>query len=124
MGVGGTPSPGLCLSVQRKDQKQAIGLQSQGDPRSLLSAPRVSGPSVLELTKCLSPPVLPSFLTSPQIACDGQVLWVTMHLSADSVEIDGKIQPSVTPSSVLPGLQDAGALGPMSRLGRCVGHGA
>ena len=98
----------------RKDQRQAIRLQSQRDPCPLLSAPRVSGPSVLELTKCLCPPVLPSFLTSPQTACDGRVLWVTTPLSTDSVETDGKNQTSVIPSSVLPGLQDAWALGPMS----------
>ena len=114
MRVGGKPSPGLCLSVLRKDQRQAIRLQSQRDPCPLLSAPRVSGPSVLELTKCLCPPVLPSFLTSPQTACDGRVLWVTTPLSTDSVETDGKSQTSVIPSSVLPGLQDAWALGPMS----------
>ena len=98
----------------RKDQRQAIRLQSQRDPCPLFSAPRVSGPSVLELTKCLCPPVLPSFLTSPQTACDGRVLWVTTPLSTDSVETDGKSQTSVIPSSVLPGLQDAWALGPMS----------
>lgn len=48
-----------------------------GDPPSLLSAPRVLRLSVLELTLYLSSAVLPSFLTSPQTACDDQVLWVT-----------------------------------------------
>ena len=50
-------------------------LKPRGLP-SLLSAPRVSGASVLELTTCLSPAAPPSFLTSPQTACDGRVLWV------------------------------------------------
>ena len=48
-----------------------------GNPPSLLSAPTVSSPSVVELTSCLSPAVQPSFLTSPQTACDGRVLWIT-----------------------------------------------
>ena len=72
---GGKPSPGLCLSVMRNDQSPATGLQSQGDPPSLLSAPRISGFFVLELNTCHSPPVQPSFLTSLQTASDGRVLW-------------------------------------------------
>ena len=48
------------------------------------------------LTTCLSPTVLPSFLTSPQTPCDGWVLWVATPLSVDHVETDGKSQPSLT----------------------------
>ena len=69
-----------------------------GNPPSLLSASRVSVPSVLELTNCLSPAVLPSLLTSQQTACDGWVLWVTTLLSVDPVETDEKSQTSLTPS--------------------------
>ena len=100
---GGKPSPGMCLSVLKKDQSPATGLQSQGDPPSLLSVPRVSGLFVLELITCLSPPVKPSFLTSLQTASDGRVLCVATLLSVDSVEADGKSQPSVTTPFVSPG---------------------
>ena len=95
-GLGGKPSPGLCLSLLRKDQCLATGLQTQCDLPSLLSAPRVSGPFVLELTTCLSPPVQPSFLTSLKTAGDGPVFWVATLLSVDSMEADGKSQLSVT----------------------------
>ena len=80
----------------RNDQSPATGLQSQGDPPSLLSAPRISGFFVLELNTCHSPPVQPSFLTSLQTASDGRVLCVATRLSVDSVDADGKSQPSVT----------------------------
>ena len=95
-GGWGEAKPRLCLSVLRNDQSPTTGLRNQGDLPSLLSVPRVSWPFVLELTMCLSPPVLPSFLTSLQTACDGRVLWVATLLLVDSVEADGKSQPSVT----------------------------
>ena len=69
----GKPSPGQCPSILGENQS-LVTL-----PLSLLSASRVLVPSDLELTTCLSPTVLhSSLLTSPQTACDGRVLWVTI----------------------------------------------
>ena len=94
----------------RKDQSPATGMQTQGDPSSFLSVPRVSGLFVLELTMCLSPPVQPCFLTPLQTASDGWVLCVATLLSVDSVEADGKSQPSVTTPFVSSGASSKGLM--------------
>ncbi|CAM9157476.1 unnamed protein product, partial [Rangifer tarandus platyrhynchus] len=94
LGRGSQAQDSACLCWERT-RAQPLGCEARGLP-SLFNAPSVSGPSVLELTTCLSPAVLSSFLTSPQSPCDGCVLWVTIHLSADHVETDGRSQPSLT----------------------------
>lgn len=68
------------------------------NPPSLLSASRVSVPSVLELTNCLSPAVLPSLLTSLNRlhVMDGSSGSPPL-LSVDPVETDEKARP-LTPS--------------------------
>ena len=94
-GLGGSQAQTVPVCAEKGPEPDHWAAKP-GDLPSLLSVPRVSWPFVLELTMCLSPPVLPSFLTSLQTACDGRVLWVATLLLVDSVEADGKSQPSVT----------------------------
>ena len=75
LGVGEAKPRTVPVRAGRGPEPSHWAVKPGGLP-SLLSAPRVSGASVLELTTCLSPAAPPSFLTSPQTACDGRVLWV------------------------------------------------
>ena len=79
------------------ERTKTCPLHCEASEASLLSAPRVLVPSVLELTMCLSLAVLPSLLTSPQTACEGRVFWGTTLPSVDPMETDGKSQTSLTP---------------------------
>lgn len=78
------------------ERTKTCPLHCEASEASLLSAPRVLVPSVLELTMCLSLAVLPSLLTSPQTACEGRVFWGTTLPSVDPMETDGKSQTSLT----------------------------
>ena len=95
LGVGEV-KPRTVLVCAGRGPKPSLWAVKPGGLTSLLSAPSVLGPSILELTTCLSPVIPPSFLTSPQPPCDGCALWVANHLSADHVEMDGRSQPSLT----------------------------
>ena len=108
--LGGEAKPRTVPVCAEKGPEPSHGDANPGGPVSFLSVPRVSGLFVLELTMCLSPPVQPCFLTPLQTASDGWVLCVATLLSVDSVEADGKSQPSVTTPFVSSGASSKGLM--------------
>ena len=79
---GSQAQENTCLCWERT---RALWAVKPGGLPSLFSARSVSGLSVLEIILCLYPTVPPSLLTSPQTACNGWVLWVTIPLSVACV---------------------------------------